>query len=103
MGLYHRGLEGHQLQLIVTDGCAGWAAALQTIYPCVAHQRCWVHKLWNLLGGDATPGPHRDEGGGPSDRSGRESDGCPGARAGLRAAVAGGVPGARDTTAAGSP
>lgn len=47
--LYRRGLEGRQLQLIVTDGCPGLAAALQTIYPRVAHQRCWVHKLRNLL------------------------------------------------------
>lgn len=49
--LYRRGLEGRQLQLIVTDGCPGLAAALQTVYPRVAHQRCWVHKLRNLLGG----------------------------------------------------
>ncbi|OQW30341.1 MAG: hypothetical protein A4E19_10575 [Nitrospira sp. SG-bin1] len=49
--LYRRGLEGRQLQLIVTDGCAGLAAALQTVYPRVAHQRCWVHKLRNLLSG----------------------------------------------------
>ncbi|HSF28896.1 MAG TPA: IS256 family transposase [Candidatus Tectomicrobia bacterium] len=47
--LYRRGLAGRQLQLIVTDGCAGLAAALQTVYPRVAHQRCWVHKLRNLL------------------------------------------------------
>jgi putative transposase len=47
--LYRRGLEGRGLQLIVTDGCAGLAAALQTVYPRVAHQRCWVHKLRNLL------------------------------------------------------
>lgn len=47
--LYRRGLEGRQLQLIVTDGCRGLAAALQTVYPRVAHQRCWVHKLRNLL------------------------------------------------------
>lgn len=47
--LYRRGLAGHQLQLIVTDGCPGLAAALQTVYPRVAHQRCWVHKLRNLL------------------------------------------------------
>ena len=47
--LYRRGLEGRHLQLIVTDGCAGLAAALQTVYPRVAHQRCWVHKLRNLL------------------------------------------------------
>jgi len=49
--LYRRGLEGRPLQLIVTDGCPGLAAALQTVYPRVAHQRCWVHKLRNLLSG----------------------------------------------------
>jgi len=48
--LYRRGLAGRHLQLIVTDGCAGLAAALATVYPRVAHQRCWVHKLRNLLG-----------------------------------------------------
>ena len=48
--LYRRGLEGRYLQLIVTDGCAGLAAAVQTVYPRVAHQRCWVHKLRHLLG-----------------------------------------------------
>ncbi|MGH7181856.1 MAG: transposase [Nitrospiraceae bacterium] len=48
--LYRRGLEGRQLQLIVTDGCAGLAGVLQTVYPRVAHQRCRVHKLRNLLG-----------------------------------------------------
>src|SRR5215475_1546225 len=35
--LYRRGLEGCRLQLIVTDGCAGLAAALTTVYPRVAH------------------------------------------------------------------
>jgi putative transposase len=48
--LYRRGLEGQYLKLIVTDGCAGLAAALQTVYPRVAHQRCWVHKMRNILG-----------------------------------------------------
>lgn len=47
--LYRRGLEGRHLQLIVTDGGAGVAAALQPVYPRIAHQRCWVHKLRNLL------------------------------------------------------
>lgn len=47
--LYHRGLRGDQLRLVVTDGCAGLAAALQTVYPRVLHQRCWVHKMRNLL------------------------------------------------------
>jgi putative transposase len=47
--LYRRGLEGKKLLLIVTDGCPGLAAALQTVYPRVPHQRCWVHKMRNLL------------------------------------------------------
>ena len=50
MDLYRRGLEGRQLQLVVTDGCGGLAAALPTVDPRVAHQRCGVHKLRNLLG-----------------------------------------------------
>ncbi|MGH7181878.1 MAG: transposase [Nitrospiraceae bacterium] len=50
MDLYRRGLEGQQLQLIVTDGCASLAAAQQMVYPRVRHQRYWVHKLRNLLG-----------------------------------------------------
>jgi putative transposase len=47
--LYRRGVEGRHLQLIVTDGCPGLAGALQTVYPRVAHQRCWVHKMRNIL------------------------------------------------------
>ena len=47
--LYRRGLEGRKLQLIVTDGCPGLAAAIQTVYPEVEHQRCWVHKMRNIL------------------------------------------------------
>lgn len=48
--LYRHDLERCRLQFIVTDGGAGLAAALETIYPRVAYQRCWVHKLRNLLG-----------------------------------------------------
>jgi putative transposase len=47
--LYRRGLQGENLQLILTDGCAGLAAAIQTVYPRVLHQRCWVHKMRNIL------------------------------------------------------
>lgn len=47
--LYRRGLQGEKLQLILTDGCAGLAAAIQTVYPRVLHQRCWVHKMRNIL------------------------------------------------------
>jgi putative transposase len=49
MDLYRRGLEGRHLKLIITDGCEGLAAALQTVYPQVLHQRCWVHKMRNIL------------------------------------------------------
>ena len=47
--LYTRGLCGKRLLLIVTDGCPGLAAAIQTVYPQVKHQRCWVHKMRNIL------------------------------------------------------
>ena len=47
--LYRRGLEGKHLQLIITDGCPGLAAAIPTVYPRAGHQRCWVHKMRNIL------------------------------------------------------
>ena len=47
--MYRRGLEGTALGLIVTDGCAGLAAAIRTVYPRVRHQRCWAHKMRNIL------------------------------------------------------
>jgi putative transposase len=46
--LYHRGLEGNGLELIASDGCKGFIAALAHIYPDVKHQLCWVHKLRNV-------------------------------------------------------
>ena len=42
-------MEGKKLLLIITDGCPGLAAAIATIYPRVLHQRCWVHKMRNIL------------------------------------------------------
>jgi putative transposase len=47
--LFRRGLHGAHLQLVITDGCAGLARALETVYPRVRHQRCWVHKMRNIL------------------------------------------------------
>jgi transposase-like protein len=47
--LFQRGLRGKNLQLVITDGCPGLARALETIYPRVRHQRCWVHKMRNIL------------------------------------------------------
>ena len=46
--LRERGLLGKRLQLIVTDGCTGLHRALETVYPYVLRQHCWVHKLRNV-------------------------------------------------------
>ena len=46
--LRERGLAGRRLKLIVTDGCPGLHQALETVYPYVPRQRCWVHKLRNV-------------------------------------------------------
>lgn len=46
--LYERGLQGTELCLIVTDGCPGLHNALETVYPYIPTQRCWVHKLRNV-------------------------------------------------------
>jgi len=55
--LYARGLTGETLRLIVTDGSPGLHAALDVVYPYVARQRCWVHKLRNV----AAKLPRRDQ------------------------------------------
>lgn len=47
--LFQRGLQGQRLQLVITDGCPGLARALETVYPRARHQRCWVHKMRNIL------------------------------------------------------
>jgi len=46
--LFNRGLLGSRCKLVVTDGCAGLHRALETVYPYIARQRCWVHKLRNV-------------------------------------------------------
>ena len=47
--LYRRGWEGQRLGLIMTDGCPRLAAAIATVYPRGRHQRCWMHKMRNIL------------------------------------------------------
>jgi transposase-like protein len=46
--LYNRGLKGDNLKLIITDGCPGLHAALDTVYAYTKRQHCWVHKLRNV-------------------------------------------------------
>jgi len=41
-------LHGEFLELIGTDGQLGLAKAIGRLWPAVAHQRCWAHKLRNL-------------------------------------------------------
>ena len=43
-----RGLKGNNLKLIIMDGATGLWSAIEEVYPQVAHQLCWVHKLRNV-------------------------------------------------------
>jgi transposase-like protein len=47
--LYRHGLAGKALKLVITDGNPGLHTALATVYPYVPRQRCWVHKLRNVM------------------------------------------------------
>jgi len=47
--LYRRGLKGKSLELIIQDGSEGITAAVNMVYPYTPRQRCYTHKLRNLL------------------------------------------------------
>jgi putative transposase len=47
--LVRRGLTGERLEMLCVDGGAGLLAALPTAFPDVPVQRCWAHKIRNLL------------------------------------------------------
>jgi transposase-like protein len=47
--LFRRGLTGEGLEMICVDGGCGLLAALPTIFPGIAVQRCWAHKIRNVL------------------------------------------------------
>jgi len=47
--LHGRGLTGEGLALAICDGGAGLLAALPLVYPKVRVQRCWAHKVRNVL------------------------------------------------------
>lgn len=57
--LYKRGLEGKNLKLITVDGGKGLNASLDTVYPFIKKQLCWVHKLRNVS--KRIPKKHRDQ------------------------------------------
>ena len=47
--LIRRGLVGERLEMICVDGGSGLLAALPTAYPGIPVQRCWAHKIRNVL------------------------------------------------------
>lgn len=47
--LYRRGLTGEGLEMICVDGGPGLLAALPTVFPGAPVQRCWAHKIRNVL------------------------------------------------------
>lgn len=48
-GLRRRGLTGASVRLVVTDGGKGLINALDDFYPESHRQRCWFHKMSNVL------------------------------------------------------
>ena len=47
------------LGLVVGDGIGGLWKAMRTVFPLARHQRCWVHKMRNIL--DKVPKKAHDE------------------------------------------
>src|SRR3984893_14876047 len=47
--LYRRGLTGEGLDMICVDGGTGLLAALPVVLPDLPVQRCWAHKIRNIL------------------------------------------------------
>ena len=47
--LIRRGLTGEGLEMLCVDGGSGLLAALPTAFPGIPVQRCWAHKVRNVL------------------------------------------------------
>jgi transposase-like protein len=47
--LVRRGLIGERLEMLCVDGGSGLLAALPTAFPDIPVQRCWAHKIRNVL------------------------------------------------------
>lgn len=48
LDIQNRGLQ-HPPKLAIADGALGFWSALREVYPQVKEQRCWVHKIRNVL------------------------------------------------------
>lgn len=47
--LIRRGLTGERLEVICADGGQGLISILSLVYPHIPLQRCWAHKMRNIL------------------------------------------------------
>lgn len=47
--LYERGLSAEQVELVITDGGRGLHQAVELVWPRIPRQRCWAHKVRNVL------------------------------------------------------
>ena len=47
--LVRRGLDPDAIELVTADGAGGIAAAVAEAFPAAALQRCWTHRVRNLL------------------------------------------------------
>lgn len=47
--LVSRGLDPDAVRLVTADGAGGIAAAVAEVFPAAALQRCWTHRIRNLL------------------------------------------------------
>ena len=47
--LYRRGLNEEGVEMIIVDGGKGLMSALPLVYPHIPLQRCWAHKVRNVL------------------------------------------------------
>ena len=47
--LYRRGLTGKDVEVISVDGGSGLLSVLPVHYPTIPVQRCWAHKMRNIL------------------------------------------------------
>jgi len=89
---WRRGLEGKALEMICVDGGAGLLAALPIVYPAIPVQRCWAHKIRNVLDKVKVRRPRRRQGRPAQDHERRHQAQGAVLRAPLRRPLAGDPP-----------
>jgi transposase-like protein len=49
IALTRRGLTGKETEVVSVDGGPGLISAVRSVYPLIPLQRCWAHKMRNIL------------------------------------------------------